>query len=101
MKIQLIKCDRCGVTISGNPIRIFVNDIDRNTEEIIKENHISEEINLTEQDFCEECIRKMFEPVPEWIEAYTQYPDQDEMTPEEPEEPEELEEAAGAEKSGG
>lgn len=60
MKVNKIMCDRCGKEITGNPIRIFPEVVDRESDTIlvgmVKADWNGEMLNY---DYCEECTEKI------------------------------------------
>ena len=60
MKIQKIMCDRCGKEITGNPIKIYPEIVDRENGDLLIGTVLpSWDGDLLEHDFCEECTEKI------------------------------------------
>ena len=57
MKIQKILCDGCGKEIEGNPIKLFLEKVDRETGDIITDD--SAALYAPEKDFCDECYERI------------------------------------------
>lgn len=56
MKIQVIKCDSCKNEIVGNPYRIFIDETDRDTGDILIGDYAP---TLKKMDFCKKCVSRI------------------------------------------
>ena len=60
MKVNKIMCDRCGKEITGNPIRIFPEVVDRESDTILIGTVKSDwDGTMLNHDYCDECIEKI------------------------------------------
>lgn len=80
MRKIVIKCDRCGKEIEGNPIKIIPEYAHRESGDLWPDgntkDNIAYEQEMIDKDFCEECVRKILrysqggmKPNPEFEQA--------------------------------
>lgn len=58
MRELIIRCDHCGKVIEGNPYKVCLEQIDRETDDYsIKQTE--DQKRVREMDWCENCIRNL------------------------------------------
>lgn len=58
MKEIIIRCDHCGKVIEGNPCKVCLEKIDRETDDYSAE-LTEDQKKVREMDWCENCMRNL------------------------------------------